>query len=69
MTRRDLVAKRRNMGLSVEAAAAEIGIARNTLARFERGDTLILSTLKLIADFYGCQVTDLAAAPTEDVAA
>lgn len=68
MTRRESIAKRQNMGLSAEQAAAKIGIARNTLARFERGDTLIFANLKLIADFYGCKVTDLEPPIAEKVA-
>lgn len=74
MTRRELTAARMNRGLSVEAAAMQIGIAHNTLRRFEAGESILLANAKLIADFYGCKVTDLLPldpepAPTEKRAA
>ena len=59
MTRRELMAARMNRGLSVQAAAAQIGIAHGTLRRFEAGESVTVANAKLIADFYGCKVTDL----------
>ena len=69
MTRRECIARRMNRGLSTEAAAREMGIARKTLLRFENGDGVTLSSLKAIADFYGVKVTDLVPPSREDVAA
>jgi DNA-binding XRE family transcriptional regulator len=63
--RREFIVKRMDMGLSPEAAAQRIGIARGTLLRFERGDSLSLTSAKLIADFWGCKVTDMI--PFEDL--
>lgn len=59
--------ERVNRGLSERMAAAEMGIARETLLRAERGERPHPAQGKKIADFYGVRVTDLW--PLEDVAA
>jgi transcriptional regulator with XRE-family HTH domain len=55
----NIVAERLNRGLTQEDAAREIGIARATLDRAERGESIQVAKAKRIADFYGVQVTDL----------
>lgn len=52
-------AERLNRGLSIERAAAEIGISRGTLARAETGEMPQPRHAKAIADFFTCRVTDL----------
>lgn len=52
-------AARLNRGLSVERAAAEIGVSRGTLVRAESGEMPQPALAKLIADFYGRRVTDI----------
>lgn len=54
-----LVAMRLNRGLSIRQAAERVGVARATLERAERGDGVHPGSAKLIADFYGVQVTDI----------
>ena len=63
----NITAERLNRGLSVAAAAKEIGVHRATLTSLESGARVHPESAKKIADFYGCQVTDLM--PVEDVAA
>jgi lambda repressor-like predicted transcriptional regulator len=41
-----------------------MGLARGTLERAERGDSVHPGTAKVIADFYGVKVTDIW--PVED---
>jgi transcriptional regulator with XRE-family HTH domain len=55
-----LKAERLNRGLSLSAAADEIGVPLNVLSRAEAGEGMPHpSNAKRIADFYGCQVTDI----------
>lgn len=56
---RKLLELRRDKGLSVRAAAEEIGVARATLERAERGESVYPGTAKLIADFYEVRVTEI----------
>ncbi len=58
-SRASCIAERVNRGLSHGAAADAIGISRNTLISFERGDAVRVATLKAIADYFECKVTDL----------
>lgn len=60
----NLTAERLNRGLSVLAAAEEIGVHRATLTALERGERVHPANAKKIADYFGCQVTDLM--PLED---
>ena len=62
-----LKAERLNRGLSLRAAAKEIGVAAPTLGRAEQGGTLHPANAYKIASFYDCKVTDLW--PTEEKAA
>lgn len=55
----NLAAERLNRGLSVAAAAAEIGVHRRTLAALERGETVNPANAKKVADYFGVLVTDL----------
>ncbi len=54
-----LAALRADAGYSVRGAAREMGLARGTLERAERGESIHPATAKLIADFYGVKVTDI----------
>jgi transcriptional regulator with XRE-family HTH domain len=60
-SRASFVTLRMNRGLSVAAAADEMGLARGTLASFERGESVSLASAKMIADFHGCSVVELLA--------
>lgn len=53
-----LAAERLNLGLSIRQAALEIGIARATLERAERGEGVHPGSALRIAKFYDCKVTD-----------
>lgn len=56
----DLQALRLNRGLSLTAAAGEIGVSPNTLADAESGETSPRPSSALkIASFYGYKVTDV----------
>lgn len=55
----NLKAERINRGLSRRGAAREIDVPEQTLRRAERGLGVHPANAKKIADFYGCQVTDL----------
>jgi DNA-binding XRE family transcriptional regulator len=55
----NITAERLNRGLTVNQAAAAIGIARGTLVALEEGDRIHPANAKKIADFFGCKVTDL----------
>jgi predicted transcriptional regulator len=48
-----------NRGLSIAAAAIEMGVSRETLRRVEDGQRPEPATAKRIADFYEQRVTDL----------
>lgn len=54
----DLAAARLNRGLSIKAAAREIGVHEHSLRSVEGGGSAHPATAKKIADFYGVQVTD-----------
>lgn len=60
----NIVGERLNRGLSINAAAIEMGIARGSLVKAERGELPHPAVAKLIADFYGVLVTDIW--PVED---
>lgn len=55
----NLRAERVNRGMSTREASDKIGIARPTLERAEAGEAPRPRQAKLIADFYGVQVTDI----------
>lgn len=55
----DLKAARLNKGLSLRAAAIRVGVDMHALWRAERGGSPSPATAKVIADFYGVQVTDI----------
>lgn len=64
----NLKAERLNRGLSLTAAADEIDVPLNVLARAEAGDGRPHPrNAKLIADFYEVRVTDIW--PVEEMAA
>lgn len=61
-----LIAERRNQGLSRKKMAKRIGIADETLRRAEEGLSVHVSTMRKIVEFYGLQeVTDVW--PVEEV--
>jgi transcriptional regulator with XRE-family HTH domain len=55
----NLEEERVNRGLSLNQAAGEIRVARNTLAAAEAGGRIRPASAKAIADFYGYRVTDI----------
>ena len=55
----NLIAERVNRGLSTTEAAEAMGIARGTLERAERGQSVQVGSAKRIADFYEVKVTDI----------
>lgn len=55
----NILAERLNRGLSQTDAAEAIGVSRGTLDRAESGLPVQAARAKLIADFYGCKVTDI----------
>jgi len=56
----ELVAARRNLGLSRKQAAKKLKMAEETLKRAEEGEFIYDSNKKLIVDFYKLgQVTDV----------
>ena len=72
----DLVAAERNRrGLSLRAAAAEIGVPFNTLARVEKGHVPDLPKFKRLVEWCGSDITDFfetqqtASATTDAIAA
>jgi transcriptional regulator with XRE-family HTH domain len=65
-TRAELIAARRNRGLSQRAAAERIGVNRGVYERAERGLGVRPANQLLIAQFFGFQrVTDIW--PVEEV--
>lgn len=53
---RKLAAKRKHRGFSQESLAAELGVHRNTVCRWERGESPIdLWVLLRLADLLSCQ--------------
>ena len=65
----NLTAERLNRGLTISAAAEMIGVHRATLTALERGQTVSPANAKLIADHFGCKVTDLMPVDSDGVAA
>jgi transcriptional regulator with XRE-family HTH domain len=59
MTLTELVERRVNKGLSLDAAAREIGISRNTLEKAELGGDVRLDVKKKIASYYRVRVTTI----------
>jgi len=57
----NLTEARLNRGLSVAAAAKEIGVHRRTLTALESGGRVLPDSAKKVADYFGCKVTDLPA--------
>lgn len=57
--RHDLQELRLNKGLSIRAAADEMGIAEQSLRRAESGESVLPRVAFQIASFYDCKVTDL----------
>lgn len=55
----DLVTARVNRGLTLNQAAKEIGVARATLQRVERGVAVHPASAKKVADYYGVKAADL----------
>lgn len=55
----ELIAARKNKGLSQKLAAKQIGVSEDILSRAENGAHPHLGHAKLIADFYGMKVTDI----------
>jgi transcriptional regulator with XRE-family HTH domain len=55
----NLRAARLNKGLSSRAAAEEMGVTQSILLRAESGEGVRPVHAKRIADYYGCQVTDI----------
>jgi DNA-binding XRE family transcriptional regulator len=55
-----------NSGHSKRSLARELGIAYGTLIRLERGQPVHPANAKVVADFFGVQVTDLMPAPAPD---
>lgn len=60
-------AERVNRGLTISEVADACRIARATLVKAEQGVMPMPPVAKRIADYYGCQVTDIW--PLKDVAA
>jgi DNA-binding XRE family transcriptional regulator len=58
-----------NRGLSLAAAASEIGVSRATLVDVEDGHVPTPATAKRIADFYEQRVTDIWPVETKEKAA
>lgn len=59
MKRPNLEVERLNKGLSIRAAAREIGVSPSVLIRAEAGVMPRPESAKSIADFYGFKVTDI----------
>lgn len=69
MTVVNIAALRFNKGLSVRAAAKEIGVSEDILTRAENGTRPHPSNAKLIADFYGREPLDIWPIEADEVAA
>jgi transcriptional regulator with XRE-family HTH domain len=59
VTPEDLQRERLNRGLSLRAAAAEIGVREQTIRRLEGGERVHPANAKKVADFYGVTVVDI----------
>lgn len=57
--KRQLVDRRLDLGLSILAAATQMGVEYKTLQRAENGLRIWVSSAKKIADFYGLRVTEI----------
>lgn len=57
----DLAAERLNRGYSIRSLAEELGVHQHAIRRLEAGEGVHPATAKKVADFFGCQVTDLMA--------
>lgn len=57
--RPNLEVERLKRGLSIKAAAAEIGISPSVLVKAEAGEPIQAAKQKAIADFYGYKVTHI----------
>lgn len=55
----NIVEMRLNKGLSIRAAAEEMGIAEQSLRRAEGGESVVPRVAFKIASFYGYRVTDI----------
>jgi transcriptional regulator with XRE-family HTH domain len=55
----NLLYARLNRGHTARSLAAELGIDQRTLARLERGQAVSPAKAKVVADYFGVQVTDL----------
>lgn len=58
-SRFDLARARVNAGLSVRRLAAACGVSRNTIDLLEKGRAVRPASAKLVADYFGVEVTDL----------
>lgn len=65
----NLAAARFNRGLSLRAAAEEIGVSEDVLMRAEGGTRPFPANAKRIADFYNVQPTDIWPVEPDEVAA
>jgi lambda repressor-like predicted transcriptional regulator len=59
MRREDLRPRRLNMGLTIKAAAAKIGVPPHVLRYAEHGGTPRPESARLIAAFYGCERNEI----------
>jgi transcriptional regulator with XRE-family HTH domain len=55
----NLASERVNRGFTIRGLAREIGVAEQTLRRLENGEVVHPAKAKLVADYFGCKVTDL----------
>lgn len=62
-----LSAERLNRGHSIRSLAAELGVHQHAIRRLEAGQPIHPASAKLIADYFGCKVTDLM--PLDEAAA
>ena len=65
MNGKDLRAARLNAGLSLRQAAEVLGVPEQSIRRLEADLGVTPANAKKIADYYGIQVTDLAAFEAE----
>jgi transcriptional regulator with XRE-family HTH domain len=55
----NLARERVNRGFTVRGLARELGVAEQTIRRLENGEMVHPAKAKVVADFFGCKVTDL----------
>ncbi len=65
----NLAAARLNRGHSIRSLADELGVHQHAIRRLEAGGSIHPATAKKIADYFGCQVTDLMPISPNGVAA